>query len=332
MQQPHKPLNILIWHIHGAYLTAITQTQHNWYVPTKPVRAGNAPEGYVGRGNESTMPDYVREVPAEQVRDLPLDLIICQTPTNYARDRFEILSPEQLQLPTIYLEHNSPEPHPTDSRHPAAADAATTLVHVTHYNRLMWDNGTAPTRVVEHSVAIDPNLRYGGERAEGIIVVNELRRRGRMAGFDLYEQLRQRVAITVAGMGAAEIGGIGEMHYSRLHQRVAEYRFLFSPMRYSSLPLAVIEAMTIGMPIVALATTELPTVIQNGVHGYVSANPDELADRMQFLLDNPDEARRMGRNARELALSRFGLDRFVADWNRVFAEVCAGGAAHESVG
>ena len=94
-------------------------------------------------------------------------------------------------------------------------------------------------------------------------------------------------------------------------------------MRYSSLPLAVIEAMTIGMPIVAVATTELPTVIQNGVHGYVSANPDELAERMQFLIDNPDEARRMGNNARQLALSRFGLDRFVTDWNVVFAEVCA---------
>ena len=81
--------------------------------------------------------------------------------------------------------------------------------------------------------------------------------------------------------------------------------------------------MTIGMPIVALATTELPTVIENGVHGFVSANPDELAERMQFLLDNPDEARRMGENARQLALTRFGLNRFVQDWNAVFAEICA---------
>lgn len=314
----HK-LNILIWHIHGAYLTAITAAQHNWYVPIKDDRS----EGYVGRGQDSTMPDYVREIPADQVRNLPLDLIIFQTPKNYQTDQYEILSDEQRQLPKIYLEHNTPEPHPTDSRHFAADDPTVTLVHVTHYNRLMWDNGATPTRVIEHSVAIDPTIRYEGSRPEGIIAVNEIQRRGRMAGFDLFEQLRQRVPLTVAGMKSADVGGIGEIHYRYLHKRVAEYRFLFSPMRYSSLPLAVIEAMTIGMPIVALATTELPTVIENGVHGFVSANPDELAERMQFLLDNPDEAQRMGENARQLALSRFGLDRFVRDWNAVFTEVCA---------
>lgn len=313
-----QKLNILIWHIHGAYLTAITSAEHNWYVPINDERS----EGYVGRGQDSTMPDYVREIPADEVRNLPLDMIIFQTPKNYQIDQYDILSDEQRQLPKIYLEHNTPEPHPTDSRHFVAGDPDVTLVHVTQYNRLMWDNGQTSTRVIEHSVAIDPTIRYEGYRNEGIIVVNEIHRRGRMAGFDLYEQLRRRVPITVAGMKSAEIGGIGEIHYRYLHRRVAEYRFLFSPMRYSSLPLAVIEAMTIGMPIVALATTELPTVIENGVHGFVSANPDELAERMQFLLDNPEEAKRMGDNARQLALSRFGLDRFVRDWNNLFAEVC----------
>ena len=321
-----QKLNILIWHIHRGYLTAITSTEHNWYVPINDEQS----EGYVGRGQDSTLPDYVREVPADEVRTLSLDLIIFQTPRNYYIDQYDILSDEQRQLPKIYWEHNSPEPHPTESRHPVwrdpswknlIADSGPMLVHVTHYNRLMWDNGLNPARVVEHSVVIDPTIRYDGHRAEGIVVVNEIARRGRMAGFDLFEQLRQQVPITVAGMKSAEVGGIGEIHYRHLHRRMAEYRFLFSPMRYSSLPLAIIEAMTIGMPIVALATTELPTVIQNGIHGYVSTNPDELARQMQFLLDNPDEARRMGDNARQLALSRFGLDRFVKDWNAVFETV-----------
>lgn len=312
-----RKLNILIWHIHGAYLTAITQAEHNWYLPTKP----DPSEGYIGRGQDSTMPDYVREIPAEEVRNLELDLIIFQTPKNYQTDQFEILSDEQRQLPKIYLEHNTPEPHPTFSRHPAADDPAVTLVHVTHYNRLMWDNGQAPTRVIEHSVAIDPSVRYRGDRAEGMVMVNELQRRGRMAGFDLFEEVRRQVPVTVMGMKSAEIGGIGEIHYRHLHRRLAEYRFLFSPMRYSSLPLAVIEAMTIGMPIVALATTELPTVIENNVHGFVSCNPAELVEKMRYLLDNPAEAKRMGEQARQLALRRFGLDRFVRDWNRLMNEL-----------
>ena len=312
----HK-LNILIWHIHGAYLTAITQTEHNWYLPTKP----GQPEGYIGRGHNSSMPGYVREVPADAVRNLPLDLIIFQTPQNYRTDQYEVLSEAQRQLPKIYLQHNTPEPHPTDSRHWAANDSSVALVHVTHYNQLMWDSGITPTRVIEHSVAIDPAVRYTGTRPEGIFVVNELKRRGRMAGYDLFLAAREQVPLTTVGMGSAEVGGIGEIHYRYLHQRVAEYRFLFSPMRYSSLPLALIEAMTIGMPVVALATTEVPTVIENGVHGFVSCNIGELTDRMQFLIDNPDEARRLGNNARRLALTRFGIDRFVRDWNQLFAEL-----------
>jgi hypothetical protein len=304
----------LLWHIHGSYLTALGQIDHNWYLPTTPDR----PEGYGGRGHNSTLPEYVREVPAEQVRDLDLDLVLFQTPKNYFQDQFKILSPRQQRLPAIYLEHNTPRPYPASTRH-YVNDSTVLLVHVTHYNRLMWDNGRTPTVVIEHSVGIDPAIEYGGEREEGITVINEIARRGRIAGYDLFCQARESVPLTIAGMKSEPLGGLGDIHYSQLHRRVAEYRFLFSPMRYTSLPLAVIEAMTIGMPVVALATTELPTVIENGVSGYISCDIDELIDRMRGLLADPDRARRMGANARAVARARFGIERFARDWNAAFA-------------
>jgi glycosyltransferase involved in cell wall biosynthesis len=313
-----EKLNILIWHIHGSYLTAITQARHNWYVPIKPDRS----EGYVGRGVDSTMPEYVREVKPEQIRQLDLDLIIFQTPKNYLEDQYEILTEAQRQLPKIYLEHNAPEPHPVYSKHPVD-DPDILVVHVTHFNRLMWDCGQSPTAVVEHSVSIDPTVRYSGNIAQGITVLNEFQRRGRMVGFDLFQQARQKVPLTTVGMKSAEIGGIGEIHYRYLHCTVAEYRFLFSPMRYTSLPLAVVEALTIGMPVIALATTEIPTVIENDVHGYISNNLDELIEKMQILIKNPQEAKRLGDNARTLAQERFGMDRFVRDWNTIFTSVTA---------
>ena len=259
----------------------------------------------------------VREVPAEQVRDLDLDLIIFQTPKNYHEDQFEILSEAQRRLPRIYLEHNTPQPHPTNTPHPVA-DPNMLLVHVTHYNRLMWDSGPTPTVVIEHSVAIDARARYRGELAEGIVVCNGIQRRPRIAGYDLFEQARAAVPLASVGMNTEELGGLGDVPYRELHRRVADYRFLFSPMRYTSLPLAVIEALTIGMPVVALATTELPTVIENGVSGYVSCDPAVLIQRMRALLDDPAEARRLGANARRVAEERFGLERFIRDWNAAF--------------
>ncbi|NLF63794.1 MAG: glycosyltransferase family 4 protein [Chloroflexi bacterium] len=308
-------LNILMWHIHGSYLNTMARIEHNWYLPTRPGR----PEGYGGRGPTFDLPDYVREVPFDRVRDLDLDLIIYQTPRNYFEDRLEILSEEQQRLPAIYLEHNTPRPHPADSRH-IIDDPNMLLIHVTHYNRLMWDNGRTPTRVVEHSVAIDPGARYTGELERGITVVNGMQHRPRIAGYDIFCQMREQVPLDIAGMETEAFGGLGDIPYRHLHRRVAAYRFLFSPIRYTSLPLAVIEGLTLGMPVIALATTELPAVIQNGVHGYISNDLDELACHMRRLLADPEEARALGANARRLAEERFGLQRFVHDWNEAFRE------------
>lgn len=309
-------LNILIWHIHGSYLNTLSRIDHTWYVPTKP----DKPEGYGGRGPTFDLPPNVVEVPAEQVRDLALDLVIYQTPKNYCQDRYEILSREQQQLPAIYLEHNTPRPDPVATRH-VVDDPRVLLVHVTHYNRLMWDCGQIPTRVIEHAVAIDPTARYTGEIAAGITIVNGIQRRPRIAGLDILDAVRQKLPIELAGMMTEELGGLGDIPYRELHGQMSRYRLLFSPIRYTSLPLAVIEGMTLGMPVVALATTELPSAIRNGESGFVSNDIGALMESMRALLRDRELARRVGDHAREVAMERFGLDRFARDWNQAFAEV-----------
>lgn len=311
-----RRLKILIWHIHGSYLNSLACIDHDWYLPFRSDRG----PGYGGLPRTFNIPPNMREVPAEQVRDIDLDLIIFQTPQNYTDDQYEILSDAQRRLPAIYLEHNTPRPHPSDTRH-VVDNPEMLLVHVTHFNRLMWDNGRTPAIVIEHSVAVDPELRYRGERAQGISVVNGMAKRPRIAGYDLFLQARAHVPLEIAGMGSEELGGLGDLPYPALHRRMAEYRFLFSPMRYTSLPLAVIEAMTIGMPIVALATTELPGVIESGLHGYISCNPDELNERMRALIKDAELARRLGANARALAHERFSMQRFVHAWNQAFSIV-----------
>lgn len=311
-----RRLKILIWHIHGSYLNAITRAEHDWYLPVRPDRG----EGYGGRPPAFDIPAYVREVPAEQVKNLDLDLVIFQTPRNYFEDQHEILSEPQRRLPKIYLEHNTPKPHASDTPHPID-DPDVLLVHVTHYNRLMWDNRRTPTTVIEHSVAIDPSAVYDGRRAEGLTVINGMQKRPRIAGYDLYQWARERVPLTCAGMQTEELGGLGDLEYRHMHRRFAEYRFMYSPMRYTSLPLAVIEGMTIGMPVVALATTELPTVIEHGVSGFCSCDPEALLDGMRRLLADHELAKRMGARARATARERFGIERFVRDWNAAFARI-----------
>jgi glycosyltransferase involved in cell wall biosynthesis len=56
-------------------------------------------------------------------------------------------------------------------------------------------------------------------------------------------------------------------------------------------------------------------VIQDGVNGFISSDPDVLVDRMKALIADPDLARALGQRARDTARARFGLDRFRAQWD-----------------
>lgn len=312
-----RRFRILTWPIHGSYFNTLSRLDHEWILPVKT----GAPAGYGGRG-KADFPASIRDVPAANVRDADLDLVLFQSPVNLNEDANELLSPSQRRLPRMYLEHNTPFPDPVGSQHPFT-DHRGLLIHVTRYNQLMWDNGQTPTRLIEHSVAIDPEVSYQGNRAEGISVINSMPLRGRKVGLDLFLKARRHVPIQLAGFGNDALDGLGDIPYPHLHRKVAEYRFLFSPCRYTSLPLAVIEAITIGMPVVALATTELPDVIQNGIHGYLSNDLGVLISGMRRLIDDPDHARELGANARNLANQRFGMDRFARDWDNAFAQTIA---------
>ena len=62
-------------------------------------------------------------------------------------------------------------------------------------------------------------------------------------------------------------------------------------------------------------------MIVNGENGYVATDVDVLVERMRALLADPGEARRLGEGARRTALERFGIARFVKDWDTVLREV-----------
>jgi glycosyltransferase involved in cell wall biosynthesis len=157
-----------------------------------------------------------------------------------------------------------------------------------------------------------------------VTVVNGLKKRGRRLGLDVFERVRQQVPIDLVGMQSEELGGLGEVSYHQLAAFISRYRFFFNPIRYTSLGLAVCEAMMSGLPIIGLATTEMVTAVGNGVSGYVNTDVHALIDQMRRLLADPQEARRLGEGARCQALERFGIERFIRDWDEAFRFVCGG--------
>lgn len=308
-------LRVLTWHVHGSYLNYLSHVPVTWVLPVTPERRNP----YGGRGETFTWPDDVVEVPVEQVRDEPLDLVLTQHRANWEQHRHDLLGDRVRELPRVHVEHDPPAVWPNDALHPVQDEAAT-LVHVTPFNALMWDSGITPSRTIDHGVVV-PDLAWTGERAAAVTVVNNLYGRGRRLGPDVFDDVAAQVPVDLAGMnGERYERWLGDVRLAELHRRLPEYRAFFNPIRYTSLGLAVCEAMALGLPVVGLATTEMASAVQNGVSGWVETDPRRLAGHLRRLLHDHDEAAELSAGARKTAQERFGIDRFVAEWTEVLQQ------------
>jgi hypothetical protein len=316
-------MRILLWHVHGSWTTSLVQGDHDYVVPVLPDRG---PDGR-GRARTWDWPANVQERTPQELAEEALDMVLLQRPHELEElcERWTGRRPGR-DVPAIYVEHNAPQGAINDMRHPAADRDDLVVAHVTHFNDLFWDCGSTPTRVIEHGV-VDPGLRYTGELPHAAVVINEARRRARVTGTDLLDRFTGVAPIDLFGMDAASVSSnAGVLHayddvpQERMHGELARRRVYLHPIRWTSLGLSLIEAMHLGMPVVALATTEAPEAVPAGA-GVVSTRVEALREAVRELIADPDGAREAGRVAREAALERYGLGRFLSDWDKLLMEV-----------
>ncbi|WP_427116376.1 glycosyltransferase [Pseudarthrobacter scleromae] len=318
-------MRILLWHVHGSWTDAFVRGRHEYLLPVLP---GGGPWG-LGRAGRD-WPASVREVELASLDAEAVDAVVLQRPEEIDEVARVLGRRPGADLPAVYVEHNTPKGDFPFTRHPLADQRGIPLVHVTHFNRLAWDNGSAVSTVIEHGIP-DPGQLYTGELAELGVVVNEPIRRGRVTGTDLLPAFASVAPLQVFGMktdGLAAATGIdasrltsrGDLKTLELHRELARCRVYVHPMRWTSLGLSLLEAMHLGMPVVALATTEAPRAVPPEA-GAVSADIDELLRCARRLVSNPEEARRRGVAAREAALERYGLARFQQRWDELLGDL-----------
>ena len=307
-----------MWHVHGSYTTALVAGEHEYLLPVLPDRG----EDGVGRAQSWDWPANAVEVAPEDLASADVDVVVLQRPHELElAERWLGGRKPGRDVPTVYLEHSSPQGRIADMRHPVADRPDLTLVHVTYFNALFWDAGSTPTRVIEHGI-VDPGYRYTGELPRAAVVINEAGRRGRVTGTDLLPELDEDVPVDLFGIGAGELGGVDGLRQDDLHTEMARRRTYLHPVRWTSLGLSLIEAMHLGMPVVALATTEVVEAVPPEA-GVVSNRIGVLREALRRFAADPGAAREAGIAARRAALERFGLERFLADWDRVLEETAA---------
>ncbi|MDX2376735.1 glycosyltransferase [Microbacterium sp. LRZ72] len=319
-------MRVLLWHVHGGYTDAFVRGAHEYLLPV-----GDEPDA-AGIGLAGREWPAAREVRTADLRDEQIDVVVLQRPGEREAVRRLTGRVPGRDLPAVYLEHNTPKPDATGTVHPLADQDEIPIVHVTHFNRVFWDNGRARTIVVQHGVP-DPGHRYTGDLGRIGVCVNEPVRRWRIVGADLLPAFARVAPVDVYGMAAEglpsalgvapdRVAPAGDLPPGELHARLARRRVYLHPFRWTSLGLSLLEAMHLGMPVVALAATEAARAVP-GDAGVVSNDLDELERATARFIADPALAAETGRRARRHARERYGLDRFLARWDEVLGEVVA---------
>lgn len=115
------------------------------------------------------------------------------------------------------------------------------------------------------------------------------------------------------------------------HQELPAYinlsdLFVFPTVRQEGLPFALIEAMACQKPVIVSKIGGIPSVIDNGIDG-ILITPDsvnEIIEKTIYLLENPQIAEKIAKNAREKAVKQFNLEKMVEETIKVFDTALGG--------
>ncbi len=126
---------------------------------------------------------------------------------------------------------------------------------------------------------------------------------------------------------AEELGVVDRVRFLGIRHDVPDLLgasdvFVLSSL-WEGLGLVLLEAMAVGLPIVATGVSAIPEVVQDGVTGWLvpPADPAALAAALETSLADPAERRRRGEAGRQRLLEHFALPRMMAEIEAVYVEV-----------
>jgi glycosyltransferase involved in cell wall biosynthesis len=99
--------------------------------------------------------------------------------------------------------------------------------------------------------------------------------------------------------------------------------FVFPPVAPEGHPFVIIEAMAAGLPIIATDQGAITESVINGYNGYIvdAKRPDLLAEKLSFLIENPEKRKEMGENSKKLYSEYFTERKMIENLSNVFNKV-----------
>lgn len=150
----------------------------------------------------------------------------------------------------------------------------------------------------------------------GRVPASELHIIGRPENPDYFQFLKQQV--TEQGLSEKVIF-LPEMPQQELCYKVAQSTVLVLPSLSEGLGRVLIEAMAATTPVIGTTVGGIPDIIQDGLTGFLVPPGDEnaLAEKMIYLLENPDEVVAMGQRGREFVQSYFSPEIYYEGYQKI---------------
>lgn len=326
-----KRLKIFTWNVHGTYMNNLVKTGHNFYIPVKPGR----PYNYDGKTSGYKWPKNAHEIKAKQIKDLQYDLIILQTLQQATEEQNLVLTKKQRKVPKIFIVHS---PFKRDPREyfkdkekkkmmigirDKILPTINAIIHVSKYGLKQWNrafpNVKSKSKVIYHCIET-PNINWKGDTKKAVTAINNLPERIE-CGPDIWQKVSKKAPVVLFGANSEKFRGKGLIKNDKLKTELSKYRVYFNPTTASSLPMAMLEAMSIGLPVVTTATTDIPYIVKNGINGFTSNNTDVLSNKINLLIKNKNLAQKLGSRAKGTIKKEFSTERFIKEWNNLFKEL-----------
>jgi glycosyltransferase involved in cell wall biosynthesis len=108
-----------------------------------------------------------------------------------------------------------------------------------------------------------------------------------------------------------------------VHQLLSLVDVLVLTSHTEANPVSILEAMASEVPVVATRVGSVSETVRDGETGFLATpgQPQEIADRIVALFEDPELAKRMGRSGREHVVAHWSCQRMVNGYERLIEEI-----------
>lgn len=314
-------LNILTYPTHERYASHLAQTNCDYFlyqgegIKTWESKYAKLPKNHTllnPQHGENQLPDYITPHIVFSQNKLAHYSISAKLANKY-------------RCPLVNLEHCLPwhsiQPKQLEQLYGMQGDIN---VFISDYSRRAWGYTEKNSVVVEHG--IDANIFKPQEVEKEwdiLVVANDFVNRNDLLGWQEfcyitgYPNSPYKIKIVGSNPGISEPA-------SSVQELVSFYnksKVFLCTAKHSPIPYSLIEAMSCGCACVCYEQAMVSETISHATNGMLSNDVHDLKNYCQELLMEEDMRLELGHNARNLAKTRFSLDRFISQWEQIFRSV-----------